>query len=112
MRLMSFALTTAQVRNHTKTVTRRLGWATATPGQIVQPVVNCMGLKRGQHVEKVNGPIRFVEVSREELSWLVESGNGSREVVAEGFPDLTPAQFVAMFCRHNGCKPTDVEDGR
>jgi len=26
-------------------------------------------------------------------------------VVKEGFPKLTPAEFVAMFCEHNGCAP-------
>jgi hypothetical protein len=103
---MSFTLTVEQIRAKSKTVTRRLGWATAKPGQIVQPVVKGMGLKRGEHVEKIGAPIRFVKVSREELAWLC--GEGCREVVAEGFPDLTPEQFVAMFCAHNGCTPTDI----
>lgn len=33
---------------------------------------------------------------------------GRREVIREGFPDLTPAEFVAMYCRHNGCTPETV----
>jgi hypothetical protein len=32
MKHMSFALTTSQIRNRTKTVTRRMGWATAKRG--------------------------------------------------------------------------------
>ena len=48
---MSFALTTEQVRNRTKTVTRRLGWATAKAGDIVQPIVKGQGLKKGERVD-------------------------------------------------------------
>ena len=35
--------------------------------------------------------------------------NTQRDVIAEGFGDLTPSEFVAMFCREMGCNPgTDV----
>ena len=37
-RNMSFMITKEQVRNRTKTVTRRLGWAFLKPGDIVNAV--------------------------------------------------------------------------
>ena len=43
-RNMSFMLTTEQVRNKTKTVTRRLGWWFLKPGEIVNAVEKGMGL--------------------------------------------------------------------
>src|SRR4051812_15043835 len=64
VRNMSFALTTAQVRARTKTVTRRGGWLFAKVGDVVQPVVKSQGIKKGEHVEKIGGPIRFVAVDR------------------------------------------------
>lgn len=30
---------------------------------------------------------------------------GAQEVILEGFPDMTPPEFVDMFCRHNKCRP-------
>lgn len=97
MRNMSFALTTEQVRLRTKTVTRRTGWATLTPGTLIQPVVKGMGLKPGEKVEKIGGPIRVVSVRRERLD-AIESEYGQDECRAEGFPNLSPVEFVAMFC--------------
>jgi hypothetical protein len=57
VRNISFALTTAQVRARTKTVTRRVGWTFLKPGDLLQPVVKCRGLKKGERVEKIGGPI-------------------------------------------------------
>jgi hypothetical protein len=65
--MMSFALTTEQVRNRTKTVTRRVGWRFAKVGDVVQPVVKAQGLKKGEHPQPIGGPIRFVAVDRERL---------------------------------------------
>jgi hypothetical protein len=113
MRNISFALTTSQVRNQTKTVTRRLGWAWAKPGISLRPVVKGMGLKRGQNVERINGPIRVVSIRREPLNAIVQLvgytfEQAQRDVIAEGFPQMTPAEFVQMFCDHNGCQPGTV----
>lgn len=102
MRHMSFALTTAQVSNRTKRVTRRLGWRFAKVGDVVQPVVKGQGIKKGEHVEKIGGAIRFVRVHRERLDDIVNHPN---DCDLEGFPDLTSADFVQMFCEHNGCAP-------
>ena len=106
MKNISFALTTAQVRARQKTVTRRLGWLKAKPGDLLQPVVKGMGLKKGQTVERIGGPIRLVAVRRELLRAI-----DSDDVVREGFPSMTPDEFVAMFCDHNGCTP-DTEIAR
>lgn len=94
---MSFALTTDQVRARTKTVTRRRGWVTAKPGDVVQPIVKGQGLKKGEQVERIGGPIRFVAVDR-----VVLGDISPQDVHREGFPQLTPRQFVAMFKQHNG----------
>jgi hypothetical protein len=53
MRLISFSLTTRQVRDGSKTVTRRLGWADLKPGERLQACVKCMGIPKGGHVEKI-----------------------------------------------------------
>jgi hypothetical protein len=104
MRNMSFALTTDAVQARTKTVTRRLGWRFLQVGTLLQPVVKCQGLKKGEQVEKIGAPIRVTDVTREVLN----EGVSQSDVLREGFPDLTPQQFIDMFCAHNGCKPTDV----
>lgn len=97
MRNMSFALTTEQIRNRTKTVTRRLGWKRAKPGDVVQPVVKGQGIPKGGKVEKIGGPIRITTVSREVLGDI-----SPQDVYREGFPHMTPREFVAMFKKHNG----------
>lgn len=48
---MSFALTTAQIMEGTKTVTRRLGWLHAKPGQLLRPVRKGMGLRPGERID-------------------------------------------------------------
>lgn len=110
MRNMSFALTTDQIRNGSKTVTRRAGWLHLKPGDMLRPVKKCMGLKPGDKIEPLRAPLRVVSVRREPLRWLTDSVFGDDECKREGFPDMTPAEFVAMFCAtHKGCTPeTDV----
>ena len=101
MRNISFALTTDQVRSRTKTVTRRLGWQQLQPGTLLQPVVKGMGLKKGERVEKIGGPIRVVRVDR-----VVLEDISTTDVYREGFPTFTPRQFIRMFKQHNGCRRT------
>ena len=99
MRHMSFALTTQQIRDRSKTVTRRLGWRRLQPATLVQPVVKGMGLKKGEKAVRVGGPVRSVSVRREPLRRMLDDeAYGREECVKEGFPDMTPAEFVAMFC--------------
>jgi hypothetical protein len=105
VRNISFALTTEQIRSRTKTVTRRVGWAKLQVGTQLQPIVKGQGLKKGQHAEKVGGPIRVVSVRREPLRRLLDDqAYGSAEVIREGFPNLTPQQFVTFFlASHTTC---------
>jgi hypothetical protein len=113
---MSFSMTTEKVLNKTKTITRRLGWRWLVEAvkrgehPILQPVVKGQGIPKGGHVEKINGPIRVECAVFEPIGWLTNPRYYSpqlarSEVNAEGFPNLTPAEFVAMFCKHNGCTP-------
>lgn len=95
-RNISFMLTTEQVRNRTKTVTRRNGWAWLKEGEILNGVNKCQGLKKGEHPVKL-ATIRAVSVRREPLNAITQE-----DVIREGFPDWTPAQFVAFYAKHNG----------
>lgn len=107
MRHISFALTTPQIRNRSKTVTRRIGWRFLKPGDLLQPVEKVMGFKKGETLTPIGGPIRVVDVRRERLERLeAESIAGQAECRAEGFPHLSPMEFVAMFCASHRCFPT------
>lgn len=98
MRNMSFMLTTDQIRNRTKTVTRRVGWTFLKPGDLIRAVERCQGLKKGETVTPL-GVLRVERVSRERLDRMeAESIYGQQECSAEGFPHLSPMEFVAMFC--------------
>lgn len=110
MRNMSFAMTTGQIQDGTKTVTRRLGWLHLKPGDMLRPVRKCMGLKPGEKIEPLREPVRVVSPSREPLRRMTDDLEyGRAECIREGFPDLTPAQFVAMFCAsHKPCTPETV----
>lgn len=108
MKNISFMLTTEQIRNRTKTVTRRMGWKNLRPGELLQACVKCQGIKKGEHPEKLC-VIRVRKVRNEKLNELEKEpfGYGRAEVVKEGFPKIQPAEFVDFFCDHNGCQPTD-----
>ena len=104
---MSFMLTTDQVRARTKTVTRRLGWDHLKVGDVLNACVKCQGLKRGESIEKIC-QIRIVSVRPEPLNRLYSKAYGRREVALEGFPEMTPMQFVAMFCEHMKADPYTI----
>lgn len=110
MRNISFALTTDQIRAGTKTVTRRMGWLALQPGTLLQPVRKGMGLKPGEKIERLRGPVRVTSVRREPLNDLLTRPEyGQRECLLEGLPQYTPASFVDFFCRsHTGCTPDSV----
>ena len=111
MRNMSFALTVEQVINGCKTVTRRLGWANLKPGDIIQPVRKCMGLKKGDKLDKLTDPICVVSVRREKLCRLTDDmAYGFEECKKEGFKEHPeyqyPSKFIEFFCAtHRGCTP-------
>lgn len=99
MRNMSFFLTTRQMREGTKGVTRRLGWDDLKPGERVCAVVKGQGIPKGGKIERIR-VIECTSNTKEPLNRITPE-----EVILEGFPEMTPAQFVAMFCRANKCTP-------
>ncbi|MEU0876794.1 hypothetical protein [Nocardia brasiliensis] len=102
-RLMSVALTEPQVRARTKTVTRRMGWGYARPGERLTLCRKVMGRKRGEPLVRIVD-VRIVAVDRERLDAITPE-----EVHREGFPGMTPAEFVTFFCAaHHGCAPESV----
>lgn len=102
MRNMSFQLTVRQFRARTKTVTRRFGWWGLQPGDVVMGCEKCQGIKKGEQIKKL-GPIRIVNTRVELLQEITP-----QDVILEGFPGMTPAQFVEMFCRHMDHEPGRV----
>ncbi len=99
---MSFSLTTRQFRDRTKTVTRRTGWLRLNAGEHVLGVEKAQGLKKGER-QVVMGEIETVSVRREPVSAITQE-----DVVKEGFPEMTPAQFVDFYCKANRCLPADL----
>ena len=97
MRNMSFSLTTPQIQDETKTVTRRLGWKFLKAGDCVRPVVKAMGLKKGEKVQPIRGPLRIVDVRREPLHMVTQEALATAK---EGFPDMGAFEFISMFCKH------------
>lgn len=96
MRQMSFALTTQQILNRTKTVTRRVGWNFLKPGDLVQAVEKGMGLKKGEKARKL-AVLRVVSVEGEWMSDFDSRTDAQEECAREGFPHLTPAAFTSFF---------------
>lgn len=99
MRSISFSLTTAQFLDGSKDVTRRVGWRWLKAGDELRAVEKAMGLKRGEK-QVVLGIIRVRSVTAEPLDTITR-----KECRREGFPELTPAAFMAMFCKANQCSP-------
>jgi hypothetical protein len=99
-RLMAVSLTEDQVRDRTKTVTRRAGWRMLRAGDRLTLCRKVMGRRHGEPLERI-ADVEVISVRREPLD-AINAG----DVTAEGLPQMTPAQFVAFFCRtHRGCSP-------
>lgn len=98
MRNISFALTTQQFLDGSKTVTRRVGWKFLKPGDTLCAVRKCQGLKAGEKLDRL-GQIRVVDVRRERLSAITAA-----DVAKEGFFGKSPEWFIEFFCgTHVGC---------
>lgn len=111
-RNMSFAMTTQQMRDRTKTVTRRLGWKFIKAGDTVNAVVKAMGLKPGEEIERIC-QIKIKSVRWEPLRKMLDDEEyGWAETTAEGFPPGNPkhdpAVFVRMFCEAMGCTEDEL----
>jgi hypothetical protein len=99
-RHMSFFHTIPQILEETKTVTRRLGWWFLQPGDLLWAVEKGQGLKKGERAVKMK-LIRVVSARIEPLGAITKE-----EIIAEGFPELSPAAFLALFGQINkGCEP-------
>jgi hypothetical protein len=91
---MSFMLTTQQMYDKTKTHTIRDGWWNLKPGEILNAVEKCQGLKKGQKI------VRICQIC------VVDTKTSSLLCVTpdlcdmEGFPELTPVGFAHMFMGH------------
>ena len=95
-RNMSFALTPEQIKNRTKTVTRRFGWWFLKPGDEICAVEKSMGLKKGEKIKRL-AMIRVVSVRVEPLNLITRD-----DCIKEGFPEYTPETFVDMLQNHYG----------
>lgn len=99
MRNMSFAMTTKQMEDGSKDVTRRFGWWFLKAGDRVRAVEKGMGLKKGEKIKTIC-IIEIVSVRKEVLSAITKS-----DCAREGFPEFTPDMFVNMLCSHYRIKP-------
>jgi hypothetical protein len=107
-RLMSVALTVSQVKDGSKTVTRRKGWLrNGTPmlkqGDLLTLCAKVQGRKPGEPLDRIV-TVAIVGVRRERLDAVTPE-----DVTAEGFPGWTVEQFIKFFCEtHKGCEPSTV----
>ena len=106
-RNMSFAFTTPQFQDGSKSVTRRMGWLHAKAGDVVCGVKKGMGLKPGEKIERL-GHIRLINVRRELLRRMTDDIDyGFAECVREGYPPphpkSWPTYFVEWFCTSHHC---------
>lgn len=102
MRNMSFFLTKRQYVNRTKTVTRRLGWKNLKPGEVFMGVLKGQGIPKGFYVQKFHTAV-CVSNRSEPLNAIT-----LEDCLKEGFPEMSPAQFVEMFCKCNKCTPETI----
>ncbi len=98
-RLMSVSLTEDAVRERRKTVTRRLGWLFLKPGDRLTLCRKVMGRRVGEPL------IRLAEVEVVSVCRLPLTAISTDDVEREGFPDLSPAEFVSFFCTHMRVTP-------
>lgn len=101
-RNISFFHTQHQIRAQTKTVTPRLGWLFLKPGDILNACEKCQGLGKGGKIKRL-GPIQVISVRREFLSAITAD-----DCKREGFPWMSPSDFVEFFCEAMGCKPGTI----
>ena len=99
-RNISFAMTTPQVQDQSKDITRRFGWWFLKAGDQLCGVKKAMGLKKGEKIERLCN-IEVVSVRAEPLNTITQD-----DVIREGFPNWTPEQFVGFLVDHYKCDPT------
>lgn len=89
------------MRDRTKLVTRRMKWCNVQPGETLMACVKCQGIPKGGSIEHIH-QIMVTDVRREPLNAITPE-----DCALEGFPKMSPHEFVEMFCQHMGCEPTD-----
>lgn len=107
---MSVSLTELAVVERRKTVTRRVNWWRTAAGRPLLSVGDrltlcrkVMGRRPGEPLVRL-GDVRVVSIDRVQLDHIDHD-----ECVREGFPEMTPDEFVTMFCAtHRGCDRTDL----
>lgn len=108
MRNMSFFYTTDQMLAELKWITRRVGWWFLESGDLVMAVKKGMGLKKDEKIQRLY-PIQIITATPEPLSrLLVADQYAYDEVLKEGFPDMSPKQFVEFFCDSHKCNSDKV----
>lgn len=117
-RLMSVAFTEQAVIERRKTVTRRKGWwldkngrRLLHPGDRLTLCRKVMGRKPGEPLVRL-AEVEVVDVRREPLCavggpyeivttepepWRVRAGIVWPELIAEGFPDMDPHEFMKRY---------------
>jgi hypothetical protein len=105
MRHISFSLTTQQVRDKTKDVTRRIGWTFLKPGARLMAIEKGQGLKKGEKVKRIC-EIEVVTIKREPLRAILDYP--ITEIDREGFGYTTRYEFVELFLRANGGTETQI----
>ena len=103
-RRMSFFLTTAQVLRQEKTVTRRgvVTWTALKAGDKLVAIEKGQGLKAGDG-HTVLALLEVVSVRVEPLDAITAD-----DCAREGFPGITPAEFVTFFTRAKGREGADA----
>lgn len=100
MRNMSFSKTTQQIKDRTKTVTRRWGWWDLKDGERMCAVEKAMGLKKGEKINRLC-VIEILNTCPAPLCNITKA-----ECVFEGFPDSEPFELAALLIdmRPKKCK--------
>jgi hypothetical protein len=105
---MAFSHTAPQIRDRSKTVTRRTGWRCLKAGDLIQAVEKARGLRKGERVRDL-AILRIVSVRVEPLSRLItEARYAEDELPREGFPCWSRDEFIEMFLRVNRLTSTTV----
>ena len=92
MRNMAFSKTVSQMRDGSKTVTRRVGtWQDLEPGTLLMAVEKSQGLGKGETVKRI-GVIRVLSVREEPASAVT-----AHDIVREGFPNMRRIDFLLLL---------------
>ena len=98
---MSFFLTQDPIRSLTKFVTRRNieTWVDARPGDRLLPIEKGQGLKAGES-QKLLLPARW-QIELVSCDERLIGDIDRADCILEGFPDMTPNDFVDMYAANS-----------